>query len=394
MSTYQEKNIIDIVNGYIKCIKMDTIPDDIILLICVFYDKIILFDAMNNERKLMIKKCKKLFVNGDSYFFVNNDNKLFVYGDNEYDQLGRHTVIAIDLIYTRKFFDDKEIQIISQGNSGYHCFIHTSNKLYGFGSNRYGQLGMITRDDVIESPLLIEYKFKSKLKAIKCGKVHTLFLTIKGNVYGCGKNSHRQLTSKYCYGNHVIIQKIVKTNNIKSIYCADNTSYILNDDNILMAFGNNYHGQLGVKNEFCRYSGNINIIFNGVNMFSCGGDHIGYLTLNNEIYMFGCNYNGECGYNFKIKDTVHNGNKIIPRNKIKITHIMCGCDHNIIKTINNGYYSFGSNKFHQLLVETKQTKVYTPMLISKKYVYNITGNNARILDLIPSIQETLIIQQK
>ena len=406
MSKYEQHTINDIINGYIKRIQNNWIPNEVIQLIYKFYDKLLSFDMTNNDKqKPTFNQCKKLYINASSYFAINNDNSLYVFGDNQYSELGigddwNDSDDPLKTVFKHNFFNDKNIQVISQGIGNCHSFVYASNVLYGFGSNEDEQLGINTPNDIVNTPIIIEYNFKSKLKDIKCGDLHSLFLTIKGNVYGCGTNDYGQLTSKYASVNRNIIQNILNTNNIKNIYCGINASYILNNDNILMSFGDNRSGQLGIKNDKELQSGNINIVLNGEKIydFSCGGYYMGCLTFNKKLYMFGNNELAQCGCDMtditKSSETiaVHDGNNIILPNNARMEQIMCGYDHNIIKSENNVFYTFGCNDSNQLLIQSNNFAEYNPMLILNEYIYNITKSNKLILDLIPSYKETLIIQ--
>ena len=111
-------------------------------------------------------------------------------------------------------------------------------------------------------------------------------------------------------------------------------------------------------------------------MFQCGSDHIGCITNNNELCMFGCNQYYQCGSKSNI-----NYNKIIWKYNDHIISIKCGGYHNILKTNNNKYYSFGCNKNNRLLlVDRFQVKVFKPTLIKNEYLYEITKSQNVIIE--------------
>ena len=109
--------------------------------------------------------------------------------------------------------------------------------------------------------------------------------------------------------------------------------------------------------------------------------------------MFGLNGDYQCGS--KYYNVCHKPN-IIRINGEYIKHIKCASYHNIIKTHNNTYYSFGKNDEQQLLIKNSivfsKKSMYKPKLISTKYLYSLTKSKKCIIDLIPINNQTYIIQ--
>ena len=386
------------VSGYIRSI-ID-IPNDIVELIHTFYDKIISFNVYDASGKNYMKNCKNLVLNSEAYFFVNDKDVLYVRGLNNSGQTGITglgcTKIRISELTEHKYFKDKNVELISHGIVTDHTIINTSNGLYVFGNNVGCQLGISTDISKVNSPLKLDYVFKSKLKQIKCGYSHSLFLTEIGNVYGSGQNGDGQLSNKYISNSDNIIQCIINTNNISYIDCCQYSSYFLNTNNQLKATGYNGYGELGINSEFTGKSDELKLACNGNNVkqFCCGGNYIGVLTSNNTLWMYGSNTFGQCGMDNPSTVTVCiKGNKIklIDNNEIIIS-VKCGLNRTIIKTNNNNYYGFGNNKDDKLLCGLANN-LYRPTFIILEYIYHRTKSNNIILDIIPSYTDTFILQK-
>ena len=396
MSFCEEKKLHDVIIGYARLIKNVYITMDIINLIHQFYDKRMKFNVYDHKGFNIFNKCTYFTFNYRSLYFMDDNDYLFVKGFNEYGQLGINKRDSeINSIHRNHFFGDT-IKFIGSSICSWHCIAYTkNNELYGFGRNHYNETGIMKSDgfDPIFTPKLIKMEFDTLLKDIKSGTEHTIFLCQNGIVYGCGKNTSGQLTEDYKMNNHKhSIQEIVTNQNVTSIDCCCNSSFILTKNYELYGFGSNDQGLLGIKNENTRTVYSMEMTSKNVKMFSCGGGHMGYLTLNNVLYMFGKNIYGQCGYPYTDnRSQIHRGNVIKLQNETIIS-LKCGYYHTIIKTKNHDYYSFGKNKEKQLLIHNcDQDCVHVPTKLSKDYLHSIIKSKNKIIDLIPHYKTTYII---
>ena len=242
------------------------IPNDIIKIISLFYDVNILFNVHSNTELNIYNECKRMIINRDSYFFINNNNELYIKGLNNCGQLGINKYYDnnyVNNILKHPLINDNNIELFGISKYGSHMFVYTNNNiLYGFGYNAFAQIGCKTEINKVSKPIIIEYNFNGKLKMIKCGCKHTLFLNENGNVYGSGNNKQGQLTFNYNENIYNYIQNIIKSDNVTDIYCGINSSYILNNNNNLFSFGSNNYAELGINNKNILKSDKINPILN------------------------------------------------------------------------------------------------------------------------------------
>jgi alpha-tubulin suppressor-like RCC1 family protein len=68
----------------------------------------------------------------------------------------------------------------------------TTNELYCWGQNDYGQLGVGDRKDKYV-PIRLTFKFPAQVKQLVCGSQHTLALLQTGDVFSWGYNNYGQL---------------------------------------------------------------------------------------------------------------------------------------------------------------------------------------------------------
>ena len=400
MVSYEQQNVKQIINAFIFDIKNVYTPIEIINVIYIFYDKLISFNVSDKHGNIM-NYCKYLTFSNESYFFMNKDNILYCKGNNVYGSLGicdRNTKF-VDKLCKHGFINGKDIMLIdNRSMNGRHSFVYTrSNKLYSFGFNTDAQTGWksssnMTIRKAFWKPFLVEYTFDSVLKEIKTGYYHSIFLTENGNIYGCGSNLSGKLSNKYIsnHSNRCSIQKIYNKCDVKHIGCGESNSYFLTKNGVLYGFGGNYHSQLGRSTIDIEWSSQMIVILDDkVHQFDCGFNHVGCLLGNNIVYMFGANYDFQCGTDQLFGVTGHN--ILLNDNNSIINAVKCGGLHTIIKTNDNNYYGFGTNIGGELLIENT-INIDEPTLILKEYIYKLTNSTKNIIDLVPLCHSTLIIQ--
>lgn len=91
---------------------------------------------------------------------------------------------------------DLEIESVSSGSAAVHQFaVTTDGKVYAWGRNERGQLGVNDLKDR-KCPTLVEALTGYRIVATAAGRMHSLFLTEKGQVLACGENKCGQCGTK------------------------------------------------------------------------------------------------------------------------------------------------------------------------------------------------------
>ncbi|MCD7465236.1 Ultraviolet-B receptor uvr8 [Datura stramonium] len=122
---------------------------------------------------------------------VSSSGALYTYGWSKYGQLGHgdfedhlfpHKVQALHESFT------------SQISGGWrHTMALTSDgKLYGWGWNKFGQVGVDDNCDHC-SPVQVKFPHDQKVILISCGWRHTLAVTERQNVFSWGRGTNGQL---------------------------------------------------------------------------------------------------------------------------------------------------------------------------------------------------------
>lgn len=122
---------------------------------------------------------------------VGKSGNIYSFGWSKYGQLG-HGDFADHLVpHQVQFLKHKKIQAISGGWR--HTFaLDTDGRLYGWGWNKFGQVGCGNTEDQ-NSPQLVDALVDQTVTIVQCGWRHTIAMTDRGNVYSWGRGTSGQL---------------------------------------------------------------------------------------------------------------------------------------------------------------------------------------------------------
>ena len=319
--------------------------------------------------------------------FANN-NKVFVFGYNEFGQLGlghndnQCTPQILELESESEFkskSDEKPVQIACGGS--HTILLMNSGRIFGFGSNKYGQLGLDNFDNQ-NKPL--ELTLDGAAKQVACGYYHTailmenneIFVFGKYDLFNCGqqKKPRKIILDKkimqLCCGSASTVL-LTESAEILIYRQCDNIAQQLKFDEILDGKLNETIIQIVCGDEYimllCQ-SGNVFVfkyIFCGPSAYSqkysnipqllslnerviqiaCSNSHYMLITESGNVYGFGCNESGQLGLG-------HRSHYEYDLQKISLesyaTEIACGIDHTIVSTESGKIFVFGGNDYGQL----------------------------------------------
>jgi alpha-tubulin suppressor-like RCC1 family protein len=226
-------------------------------------EKFDVLNELNDEFKQRVKilyvfedyewneNIKRHVLNRYNVLIVTKDDKTYAYGINSHNQLGfgHNRERFVNEIQIVKELCDQ--QIIDFANSLYHCIArNSSGKVYCWGWNRSGLLGIGSGVDSYDKPILNQYLNNEFVIDISCGFGHTLVLTSCGEVYAWGENSFGQIGNG-CNDNQLIPIKVKGFNNEKvvMISCGYYHSMAITEYGHVYSWGFNEVGQLGVRKK-------------------------------------------------------------------------------------------------------------------------------------------------
>ena len=246
-----------------------------------------------------------------------------------------------------------------------HNIIGTTDSLYGFGNNNYGQIDHNTNGCIYSPQRLAE---NNSITQIACGWNHSMILDSDKNVIIFGQLNQLG-TSSY--------SKISITGyDVAKIACGGYFSLILEKNGNLYGFGSNSCGQLGLGHN--DYQDNVHYITSNVKDVVCGGCHTIILKHDNNLFVCGSNSYGQLGLG-------HFENQYTPQllmtdsdsnSNSDITQIACGSYHSIILKKNGDVLTFGYNRYGQLGFDHKINTTIPTLLMCDLQIRQIGAGSS------------------
>ncbi|XP_068388866.1 X-linked retinitis pigmentosa GTPase regulator isoform X4 [Eschrichtius robustus] len=285
-----------------------------------------------------------------------------------------------------KFWFKNDIPIYLSCGDEHTAVITGNNKLFVFGSNNWGQLGLGSKSTV-NKPTCVKALKPEKVKFAACGRNHTLVSTEGGKVYAAGGNTEGQLGLGDTEERNTfhLISFFTSQHKIKQLSAGSNTSAALTEDGELFMWGDNSEGQIGLQNITSICVPHQVTIGKPISWISCGYYHSAFVTTEGELYTFGEPEYGKLGLPGKLLIN-HKVPQLVPGIPQKVIQVACGGGHTVVLT-ENAVYTFGLGHFGQLglgtfIFETSEPKAIENIKDQKiSYVFCGENHTALITDL-------------
>eukprot|EP01091_Cochliopodium_minus_P012873 TRINITY_DN4008_c0_g1_i2.p1 TRINITY_DN4008_c0_g1~~TRINITY_DN4008_c0_g1_i2.p1 ORF type:complete len:541 (-),score=145.81 TRINITY_DN4008_c0_g1_i2:22-1644(-) len=164
--------------------------------------------------------------------------------------------------------------------SNHNIFMLNNGDVYSFGYNYYGQCGTGDKENVLSPKKIMN---NPNISSIVLGPNNSYYLEKNGDFYGCGENTFGHIVEDR--NNQLKFVKICS--NVKQISASERFAIILKDD------GKVYMGGFYMS-TFGKFEKEIEI--DDVISFSCGYQHSLFLKKNGEVWVWGTNSSGQCGF--------------------------------------------------------------------------------------------------
>lgn len=232
-----------------------------------------------------------------------------------------------------------------------------NGKVYGFGINTDGQLGIGENSNRYYKLNPNKYLIKDQIAQLSSGTNASLLLKRNGHILSCGGNVCGELGRMNVALNFPL--EIPDLNNIVQISSGYYYSLVLrkNDDiGVVYGFGYNRSGELGLKDFNHRYTPFKLPVVDNIVQVSSGGYHSLILSKSGNVYAFGHNHRGQLG----LSHNISNNEPTLITTVSDIVQISTGLYHSLLLKNDGKVYSFGENKYGQLGIGTfKNTNIPT-----------------------------------
>ena len=321
-----------------------------------------------------------VFITKTGALVLNPEGALYAWGDNRYGQLGIETQGAPITILTRINPPALEGRQISKlwhidGSTFIQC---TDLRLYAWGPNEYGQLGIGTQGESVTTPTQINLGalLEQPVTKIWSNKVGGTFILLEnGALYVCGDNRNGQLgidtqgapVRTFTPINHVVFGGRPVSELWHSL---GGSTFILLENGELYAYGANAYGQLGINTQGAPVTTLTQITLPALGgqpvsklWRSSGGTFI--LLENGALYVCGANEYGQLGIGTQGAPVTTPTQITLPAlGGQPVSKLWSGFYSTFILLENGALYVCGNNRYGQLGIGTQGVPVTTPTQIT------------------------------
>ncbi|XP_061466208.1 secretion-regulating guanine nucleotide exchange factor isoform X2 [Rhineura floridana] len=248
----------------------------------------------------------------------------------------------------------------------------TTQALFAWGANSYGQLGLGHKEDVLVPQALREFPCSQKnIKSITGGGGHSAVLTDTGELFLCGQNKDGQLGLSHTEDvKHFTLCTSLSDCPAVQVACGWDFTIILAGNGQVLSCGSNSFGQLGVPNIsggnavpqiIKTLQDNVVNVAAGlrhalavtglenikVKSITSGSYHVTSLTDEGEIYVWGSNKHKQlvCKDDFLLKPQKIETHYFFGE---KVRRVWNGWTHMVAQTETGKVYTWGRGDYGQL----------------------------------------------
>ena len=333
--------------NFISKYKKEIIVILILIIICIYfyYRENFISEGFTGETSGSLQ-FSRIATNEFHSLALTTDGKVYAWGWNGYGQLGLNDTIERSSPALVTYLSTITVSAIAVGQN--HSLALTNDgKVYAWGSGSAGKLGLGLISDKEIIPKLIP-NFSS-VSAIAVGESHSLALTNDGNVYAWGWNGSAQLGLDDT-NLRTSPTRILSLSNISRIFTGYSNSFVLKNDGTVYAWGANSIHQLGLEGDYNLKRTPVlisRLSSMSISVIAASEDHSLGLTTNGKVYAWGYNMDGQLGLGYN-SHSKYDVTLVTAFNNITVSGIAAGQYHSLAFTTNGEVYAWGKNTNGQL----------------------------------------------
>ncbi|MBZ3878358.1 putative E3 ubiquitin-protein ligase HERC3 [Sciurus carolinensis] len=294
------------------------------------------------------RSVKEVACGGNHSVFLLEDGEVYTCGLNTKGQLGHER--EGNKPEQIGALADQHIIHVACGES-HSLALSDRGQLFSWGAGSDGQLGLMTTEDSVAVPRLIQKLNQQTILQVSCGNWHCLALAADGQFFTWGKNSHGQLGLGKEFPSQASPQRVRSLEGIPlaQVVAGGAHSFALSLSGAVFGWGMNNAGQLGLSDEKDRESPcHVKLLrTQKVVYISCGEEHTAVLTKSGGVFTFGAGSCGQLGHD-SMNDEV-NPRRVLELMGSEVTQIACGRQHTLAFVPSSGLiYAFGCGARGQL----------------------------------------------
>uniref|UniRef100_A0A8B9YG25 HECT-type E3 ubiquitin transferase n=1 Tax=Bos mutus grunniens TaxID=30521 RepID=A0A8B9YG25_BOSMU len=293
------------------------------------------------------RSVKEVACGGNHSVFLLEDGEVYTCGVNTKGQLGHER--EGNKPEQIGALADQHIVHVACGES-HSLALSDQGQLFSWGAGSDGQLGLMTIEDSVAVPRLIQKLNQQTILQVSCGNWHCLALAADGQFFTWGETA---MGSWAWEGvpSQASPQRVRSLEGIPlaQVVAGGAHSFALSLSGAVFGWGMNNAGQLGLSDEKDRESPcHVKLLrTQKVVYISCGEEHTAVLTKSGGVFTFGAGSCGQLGHD-SMNDEV-NPRRVLELMGSEVTQIACGRQHTLAFVPSSGLiYAFGCGARGQL----------------------------------------------
>jgi len=308
-------------------------------------------------------------------FVLTSTGALWGFGSNRGCNLGlRNDISQVDVPLRIKSLREIDIIQVSMAKSGqgHSIALTQQGEVFAFGTSNSGALGIPGKKQIEPTPLQLTAPGLNqiKIKQVAAGTKHTLLLTTTGKVYSFGEDVYGQLGLGSRKGQDVdrrwvvrVVEdpQLLKLNDVYSITAGESHNFAC-ASTLIYSWGANACGQLGLGRTEDAFSPCV-VSMDDVTSVACGANHTLLVAGKPDAYRVwscGSNSHGQLGLSKDIRlvnlPTLVSGIQ-------RPVEVVAAADHSFCIDKLNYCWAFGNNDEGQLGWSPDEHKVVNPPLL-------------------------------
>jgi alpha-tubulin suppressor-like RCC1 family protein len=250
----------------------------------------------------------------NSSYLINTNGMLFSWGNNQQGQLGIGSLTTASEVESIPFPPGVNGWSDISGGSAFALAIADDGRIYSWGQNAYGQLGLGHTNRQL-SPVRVPFSPDIVAWRVAGGSTHSLLLDSFGRLYSWGSNDYGELgngTTNRQYSPQLVALPPGVTA-WSSIAAGNRFSVALGNDGNVYAWGRNNFGQLG-NNTTTNQALPTRVVLpnaSGWKSVAAGSAQAMVLSVDGQLYSWGLGLYGALGYG--ITNTVQPFGGLVPK---------------------------------------------------------------------------------